>query len=334
MEPHYTPILLPDTVMCLADGAVEITLGDHIFEVSGYKPSSLHHALSLMNGLLDVPAIAALSQVPKLVVSQVVKELHAVGALSIPSRSLPEYFEPQQFALLCRKRFAVWKRHLFSHPLWIGLSDGTLSHEVFVGWVLETWFFIDGVLDRLPMAIAHTEHRGMRQVFMKHFAEEWDHAHFFTRALDRLGISAADRAVTRSLPSTRAIQDWLRNAARRDPLRYAVCSGFLESTGNDRAVAREFFRNITSHYDCNGNHAVQPLADHVSLDEDYGHGHSLDNALIALGSIQRTRASAALQSAYGLVETLEMWSTDILTHYGVPGAKPLDECNAYRRRIP
>jgi len=324
------PVLRADAIVRIADERnVEIEIEDEIFTLSGLESRPLAQALNLLNGVRPLADVSKLLSVPLDDLSTVVTHLSAAGVIS-NEPSADSLMEPSEFAHFCRSLYGPWKARLFSHELWRGLVEGSLDRRIFVGWAVESYWFIEGVLDRLPMATACSENRKLRSVFAHHFSEEWDHFHFFTRTLDVLGVSAEQRQVGQPLPSTRAILHWMRAAARRDPLRYAACSGFLESTGADRTAARSFFDHVAMRYDTPDRAAVTPMAEHVSLDEDYGHNTMVENAANCFSSISRERARQALQSAYGLLETLEMWSSDILRHYAAPSSLPLTWPRIYR----
>jgi len=333
-HPHVAlsdcPILRADAIVRIADERnVEVEIDDDIFTLSGLEPGPLAQALNLLNGVRPLADVSKLAAVPLDGLNTVVTHLSAAGVVSNES-STGSLIEPSEFAHLCRALYRPWKARLFGHELWRGLVAGTLDRRIFVGWAVESYWFIEGVLDRLPMATACSENPKLRSVFAHHFSEEWDHFHFFTRTLDVLGVTAVQRQVGQPLPSTRAILHWMRNAARRDPLRYAACSGFLESTGADRTAARSFFDHVAECYDTPDRAAVTPMAEHVTLDEDYGHNTMVENAANCFSSISGDRAQQALQSAYGLLETLEMWSSDILRHYAAPSSLPLASPRIYR----
>ena len=117
------------------------------------------------------------------------------------------------------------------------------------------------------------------------------------------------------LPGTLAVVNCMREAARRDPLHYAACSGFLESTGEDRAAGRRFFELLITHY-CSANPGVvNPMREHLDLDEAYGHSGVLEDMGPELGCLTSERIVGALQSVIELVETLELWATDIFESY-------------------
>lgn len=225
-----------------------------------------------------------------------------------------DFVTPDTFTETCRRVFPLWKERLFSHPLWTSLAQGSAPRDVFLGWLIESYHFIEGVTIRLPMCIAACRDASARAVFVRHFAEEYDHRHFFLSALQAAGMGA-EVARRRPLPGTGAVLNCMREAARHDFLAYAACSGFLESTGADRDSARAFFARVAEHYEPTSRGIVKPMVAHASLDESYAHGLFLEKVCRHLGPLPRMRADRALQAAWSLLETLEFWSQDILEHY-------------------
>jgi pyrroloquinoline quinone (PQQ) biosynthesis protein C len=221
----------------------------------------------------------------------------------------------EKFSHICRHYFPRWKERLFSHPLWQDLGSGQATQAQFVGWLLESYHFIEGVNDRLALAVAECHDLRVRAIFAHHYTEEYDHAKFFIESLKALGLDEATIFSARPLPSTLAILNFMRQCARRDPLQYAVCSGFLESTGTDRIRARTFYASLSEHYSADKTQVIDPLVDHVGLDEEYGHNNLLESIVEILGDVPTKRASEALEAGAMLVETLELWSTDIQRNY-------------------
>lgn len=327
---HSYPVLRADAIVRVADDhKVKIEIEDDVYTLSRLESCSLAKALNLLTGVHSLPDVSKAAGIPLSDLNAVVTHLSAAGVVNNEPAG-DTWIEPGEFAQLCRAMYRPWKARLFNHDLWRGLVEGTLNRRVFIGWAVESYWFIEGVLDRLPLAAACSENAKLRCVFTQHFSEEWDHFNFFVRTLDALGITAEQRRVGQPLPGTRAVLHWMRDAARRDSLRYAACSGFLESTGNDRAAARSFFDHVAMHYDTPDRVAVTPMAEHVSLDEDYGHNTMVENAANCFPSISQERCQQALQSTYGLLETLEMWSSDILRYYAASSSLPVTSPRIYR----
>jgi hypothetical protein len=246
------------------------------------------------------------------------------------TEALDEDISHEKFSAVCRRHFPVWKERLFGHQLWQRLCAGEASRPQFLGWLIESYHFIEGVNDRLALAVSECYDHRVRPLFARHFTEEYDHGHFFAKALAAFGYDERTVSSARPLPSTLAILHFMRQCARRDPLHYAVCSGFLESTGGDRLRARDFYARLAESYEADRPGAVKPLLDHVNLDEAYGHNNMMEAITERLVRIPIERASAALTAGALLVETLELWSTDILRTYDRPDFIPRTGPAQYR----
>ncbi|WP_405940723.1 iron-containing redox enzyme family protein [Streptomyces sp. NBC_00207] len=298
------------------------------YQFSGIGTPELHAVATRLDGKNKVGAIADETGVPLQSVIAIVDRLVATGLAANVSEASP-VVDAGEVAVACRRLFPLWKERLFGGPLWTGLTAGTAKHSQLVGWLVESYHFIEGVNDRLPLVVAECPSRPVRELFLHHFSEEYDHARFFLDSLNALGYS--DDAVIDAppLPSTLAILNFMRRCARRDPLQYAVCSGFLESTGGERSDARSFFKLVQQNY-ADSPRFVEPLIAHVDLDEEYGHNALLEAVCERIGPVLTDHASAALDAGARLVEILETWSSDILRSY--EESAPRGVINKYRQR--
>lgn len=301
--------------------------------VDGLPNSTAHQVVSRFNGRETAASIAEAAGIPVAKVIAVVARLMEAGIVVDLRSGTDSDLTPDSFIAICRRLFATWKTRLFGHRLWRALNSGDATPSQFSGWLLESYHFAEGVNLRLPLAIAECRHREIRDLLALHFAEEYGHEAFFLSALTELGVGPEIVASARPLPGTHAILNHMRDCARRDPLHYAVCGGFLEATGSDRTIGRAFFANLGSHYAPQNPKVIQPLADHAALDEAYGHSGLLAEICGCIPQLSWERASAALGSCALFVETLELWSTDILTTYAQPAFSPEANPRRYRRTV-
>ena len=153
-----------------------------------------------------------------------------------------------------------------------------------------------------------------RTKFAEHYAQEWDHGAFFIEALETVGVAKSQVAHAEPALATSAVLNHMRRCARVDPLSYAVCSGFLESTGDDRVAGDTFLNLLNQHYG-DARDTAAPLQRHLKLDEDYGHNGLLEETCADFGDLSAQRASAALDAGYRLVEVLLYWSDAIVELY-------------------
>lgn len=326
------PHLIHDVRVLEESDAIALEYDNQIFSLTGLaEPALAMCAIDNMRGELSVAELANHYGVGAVQLGQICDALEAEG-LAIFVDALDktaELVDVSVFLAEANERFAAWKERVFSHPLWASLADGTAPRTVFSGWLIENYHFIEAVMLRLPLAITKAETRGARRHFSRHFREEYNHFHFFEQSLDAAGLPPHRVAQLRPLPGTTAVINHMRDCARRDSLSYAACSGFLESTGEDHERSRSFFALVSSHFDPPDRSIVKPLSDHAALDEEYGHCGMLELIAKSLGPISRARATQALADAYALVESLELWSTDIHRHYLLANSL-LPGCRRYR----
>lgn len=327
----FTATLLPrlDFDLTVGGGAEVVVLerGEEVIEVRGLPPAAARTALAEMRGDRDLREISLVSRLPPHEVKVLCERLAAAGVLTFlqpghDGTGPSEVLAPGVLVDACERHFATWKTRLFEGPLWTGLASGAAERPVFLGWLIESYFFIEAVTARLPVAIAGSRDPAVRRLFAKHYSEEYDHHHFFRKSLAAAGVDPETLADRTPLPGTLAVRNHMRDCGRRDPLAYATCSGFLESTGDDHARSHAFFDRLASHYDQGQAPVVTPMADHARLDEGYEHCGMLRLVAEAIGPVTRTRAEAALEAVRILVETLDVWSADILRHYRDERALP------------
>ena len=299
----------------------------------GLPDTAARQVVSRFNGRETATSIAEATGVPVAKVIAVVTRLMEAGVVVDLRSGRDLDLTPDAFIAVCRRLFPMWRTRLFGHRLWRALNSGEASPSQFLGWLLESYHFAEGVNVRLPLAIAQCRHREVRDLLSQHYAEEYDHERFFLSALTELGVGPEVVASARPLPGTHAILNHMRDCARRDPLHYVVCGAFLEATGTDHAMGRAFFANLGRHYAPENPEVTRPLVDHAALDEVYGHSGLLDAICRCMPQLSWEHASSALGSCAVFVETLELWSTDILTTYAQPAFAPDASPRRYRRMV-
>ena len=295
------------------------------YKFAGVPVSAMFSVLSFLNGHQtsgEAPDPALLNPV----VGVLLKHELAVDLSKVPD----DRVSPEKFVSLCRSFFPVWKQRLVSHPLWGLLSSGEATQAQFVGWLIENFHFIEGIHDRLSVAISECYDPALRSLLTEHYAEEHDHSYYFMSSLNVLGYDAPSVMATRPLPGTRAVLNFMRQCGRRDPLQYGVCTAFFEASGGTREAAEEFYGLLMKPYVGEKLEAIDPLVEHVALDNACGHDSFIDDFVGRAGEITISRASDAISSCALLVETLYLWTTDMMRAYDRPDAVLRNSPQSYR----
>jgi hypothetical protein len=117
------------------------------------------------------------------------------------------------------------------------------------------------------------------------------------------------------LPSTEAVINCARSAARIGPLHYTACSGLLESTGSNTGRALNFYETIGKNFDEKKTGFVEPLLQHVRMDQEYEHGSICEHVLSEFQVLDIETANAVLDVTERFKDILMFWFDDIYRAY-------------------
>jgi hypothetical protein len=207
-----------------------------------------------------------------------------------------------------------WLRDAFSHPFWERMRSGAGSKRLFAGWLFELYHYTKNANRHMPLSCAYAELKGVKTLRAKHYAEEWNHYHYFAKSLAALGYGREAVAVSEPLPMTLEMSNFMRQAARDDVLAYSVCSAVLEGT----TIGDENFRG---YYDrCAELYAVpiaaiQPIYDHLDLDKKYQHSDLFLDILRHVPVIEPGRVEKILGYGRQLCEHIWLWTDEIERYY-------------------
>ena len=285
------------------------------YRFEGVDATALKTLIETSRGFLGLEEIPGKTGLSLDEVRDILDNLYACNLAVDLEKCNDERIAPETFAAICRDTFLQWKDRLFSHSLWRGLATGSASKTTFLGWLLEHYHYIEGANDRMSLAVAACDIMTAREHIAHHYTEEYDHGLFLLKCLRAYGYTNEWVHNTRPLPSTISMLNYMRHCGRQGALNYAICSGFLESSGKERDRAQLFLDALTEHYAQDAPNAIKPLEAHAQVDADLGHGNLLEEVLESIGPITQAQATEALCAGFGLVEILERWSTDIERTY-------------------
>lgn len=209
----------------------------------------------------------------------------------------------------------AWLARAFAHTFWDRMLSGQGSSRLFAGWLFELYHYTKNANRHMPLAVAHARHKGIKTKRAKHYAEEWNHYHYFAKSLVAMGFTRDQVAKSEPLPMTLAMSNFMRQAAREDILAYSICSAVLEGTTVGEQNYDGFYQKAMEHYAV-PKAAVQPVYDHLALDQKYDHSDLFAEILGEVEQLEATRASRILDYGYQLVEHIDAWTDDIERYYG------------------
>lgn len=212
------------------------------------------------------------------------------------------------------KNIDRWIDRAFSHSTWGEMMNGTASINVFIGWLFELFHYTKNANRHMPLSVAHCTDKRIKTLLAVHFKEEWNHYHFFRRALEAFGFSREEVENSDPLPMTEQMSNLMREAARKDVLCYAICSALLEGTTIDNESYDNFYEVVREKYNL-PKEAIKPIYEHLELDEKYGHADLFLDICKEIPSISVERAEEASKYASLMSENILAWSENIANYY-------------------
>jgi pyrroloquinoline quinone (PQQ) biosynthesis protein C len=290
----------------LSDRVVE--LGDKEFGwyqgVAGWLPS--------VRGVADLSREIGLdeSKVPKLV------ETLEKSGLLYRIENMPKSMTGLEFHARFNTVLTSWLSEAFSHPFWDRMMSGKGSARLFTGWLIELYHYTKNANRHMPLSCAHAHEKPIKQLRAKHYAEEWNHYHYFMKSLKVLGFTEPQIAESVPLPMSLALSNFMRQAAREDILAYSICSAVLEGTTTERKTYNPYYEKSAELYGV-PKAAITPIFAHLDLDVQYQHSDLFRDILEHVPEMSAQRASTVLDYGHQLVEHIWLWTENIEKYYQV-----------------
>jgi pyrroloquinoline quinone (PQQ) biosynthesis protein C len=209
-----------------------------------------------------------------------------------------------------------WLSEAFSHPFWERMMSGKGSARLFTGWLIELYHYTKNANRHMPLSCASAHEKPIKQLRAKHYAEEWNHYHYFMKSLKALDFTESQIADSVPLPMTLALSNFMRQAAREDILAYSICSAVLEGTTTDRGTYNPYYEKSAELYGV-PRAAITPIFAHLDLDVQYQHSDLFREILELVPELSAERASKVLDYGHQLVEHIWLWTDNIEKYYEV-----------------
>jgi pyrroloquinoline quinone (PQQ) biosynthesis protein C len=295
-------------------GTAALRLRDRVIDLGHHELDAYGKLVEWLPTNRSVGELAAAAGMDEARLGRFAARLAEAGLLyrraDIPAHVTGARFYDEAFA----PALDAWLSEAFSHPFWERMMSGRGSARLFTGWTMELYHYTKNANRHMPLSCAHTRDKAIKLLRAKHYAEEWNHYHYFMKSLRYLGFTDEAIATSVPLPMTLALSNFMRQAARDDVLAYSVCSAVLEGTTTDRRSYNPYHEKVADLYGI-PREAVKPIYDHLDLDVQYQHSNLFKDILETVGEMSAARASKILDYGHQLVEHIWMWTESIEGYY-------------------
>jgi pyrroloquinoline quinone (PQQ) biosynthesis protein C len=293
---------------------VRLRLADRVVELGRKEVDLYHKVVTWLAGPEGDAALERTIGVDAAGRQKLLGRLVEAGLL-FERRELPQTVSGEE---LHREYFAnllpSWLDQAFSHPFWTRMTGGQGSARLFAGWLLELYHYTRNANRHMPLSCAHAREKAIKLLRARHYAEEWNHYHYFMKSLKALGYAERDVAESVPLPMTLALSNFMRQAAREDVLAYSICSAVLEGTTTERGTYSPYYQRCAELYGIPQT-AIQPIFAHLDLDVQYGHSDLFLDICKTVDKMPAARAARVLEYGHQLVEHIWLWTDNIERYY-------------------
>jgi pyrroloquinoline quinone (PQQ) biosynthesis protein C len=298
-----------------AEGGVGLRLSDRVVELGEREFGWYQKFAELLPTAAGLSEISRALELDEVKVPKFISALERTGLL-YKTEDLPASMTGLEFHARFNAVLSSWLTEAFAHPFWERMMSGKGSARLFTGWLVELYHYTKNANRHMPLSCAFAHEKGIKQLRAKHYAEEWNHFHYFMKSLKALGHDDKEISISVPLPMTLALSNFMRQAARQDVVAYSICSAVLEGTTTDRKTYNPYYEKSCELYGL-PRACVEPIYAHLDLDIQYQHSDLFLEILEQVPQISAERASTVLDYGHQLVEHIWMWTDNIEKYYQV-----------------
>src|SRR5438876_1275106 len=312
IQAHYRPKRVYE-VLSAEEGDRQIRLSDRIVELGEREYRRYEKVAAWLPSVRGVAELSAELGMDEAKVPKFIGALEESGLLYRVDQT-PGTMTGLEFHARFQSVLASWLTEAFQHPFWERMMSGRGSARLFTGWLIELYHYTKNANRHMPLSCAHAHEKPIKQLRAKHYAEEWNHFHYFMKSLKHLGFTEPQIAASVPLPMTLALSNFMRQAARQDILAYSICSAVLEGTTVNRKTYNPYYDKSAELYGI-PKEAIAPIYQHLDLDVQYQHSDLFKDILGHVPEISAERASVILDYGHQLVEHIWQWTENIEKYY-------------------
>ncbi len=312
------PVLKRSAEVSRREDEVVLRYLDDEITLRGPAAALFDRMLPLLRDRKPVGEIAERLGEPPARVEKLAGELARTGVIADQATARPgATMTGLELHALHRRYTNHWLREVYRHPFWEKVTTGSASRAQVVGFALEKYHYIESAHEHMGVAAANASPEMMPHL-ARHFIEEYGHGDIYRRGLQSL---FADEVILSSqpLPSTRALCNFLREAAAGSSFAYYAGNEVLQMTENTgvASAAREvddFHGAMRKHYPFT-NGLVDSFIAHTRADQKLGHADVFLEMCRSIPPLTLTEAREAMRTARSAVEHLVLFLDGIDTFY-------------------
>jgi pyrroloquinoline quinone (PQQ) biosynthesis protein C len=263
-----------DASVAFADHEAVITHLGYEYRLDGAAAQLLRKVAPWLETGADSAELADAAGAPVAAVEQLALALSNNGVVALRRpHEREQVMSGSEFYEYHRKYAAYWLQPIYQHPFWAKVVEGRATRAQVIGFAFEKYHYIEGAHEHMAIAAANATPEMLTHL-ARHFIEEYRHGDIYRRGLHSL---FPDELVLEAppLPTTRALVNFLNEAAATNSFGYYAANEFLQMTENtdegvDDNAVNEFYAGMKKHYPYTGK-LIESFIIHTKLDQNLGH---------------------------------------------------------------
>lgn len=173
------------------EDALTVIVGTEQFEITelcGSREKFLE-VKSCFDGRHSIEEISAKTGVAHGEIAAIINEFAALGIMREENMEESVFIPVSSFLSKVDASCLMWQRQIGFHRLFDLLEYQKVRREVFIGYLLESYHYVNSASKHIAVAIAHCKDEKWRKLLVEYFNDECEHGSLYLDSLEKMGLN-------------------------------------------------------------------------------------------------------------------------------------------------
>lgn len=267
---------------------------------------------SYFDGRHSINQISSLTGVNENDILQMTLQFQELGILRTEKKS--DTIPVNEFISRVNESCIMWQRQVGFHRLFSLLETKNVRKQVFVGFILETYHYVNSAAKHIGTAVTHCQRPGWQKLLTDYFVDEFEHGELYLKSLEKMGLNRDEVISAHPIIGTMSLINMLCEIGRTSSLGYIACTSLFEANKDDFEKAKQKMEAIGDSYGFSPE-ILSDVISHMEQDIQMNHISLLSQALEGQSVISSEDAHIAVNCLHDLKHSYDQFHDQILQYY-------------------